>query len=112
MKSRTWKGVATSLYMDAIERQGLKRPLFTTMVEARVTAMFPCPKSKHRKREPAQRARYAGRLDSDNIGKAALDAGISVIFEDDNLVVRLVVEKWHAAQDEAPYVLVEVEDIE
>jgi Holliday junction resolvase RusA-like endonuclease len=110
-KSRSWKGVAQVHYTEALRQAGLASPAFDGAVEVQVLAVFTCPKSQHRKREPLPRRRRTGRPDPDNIGKAVMDAANGVLFVDDSQVVRLVVEKWTGAQGEAPHVLVTVRSI-
>lgn len=51
----------------------------------------------------------ATKPDCDNLAKSTLDALNGLLFKDDGQVVRLTVEKWHAAADEQPHVAVEVE---
>jgi Holliday junction resolvase RusA-like endonuclease len=111
-RSRSWKGVAQVHYQEAMRVAGFATPAFAGMVELQVLAVFACPRSQHRKREPLPRRRRIGRPDPDNLGKAAMDAANGVLFEDDSQVARLVVEKWTAAQGEAPHVRITVRHID
>lgn len=107
-KSRSWKGAAQLHYIHALRSAGLEAPGFGDQpVELRITAVFTCPKSHHRKMPIPRRAR-TGRPDPDNLAKAVMDAANGILFADDAQVVRLVVEKWTGAQGEAPHVLVVV----
>jgi Holliday junction resolvase RusA-like endonuclease len=49
--------------------------------------------------------------DCDNLAKSTLDALNQLLFGDDGQVVKLSVEKWHAAKDEQPHVIVMIEAI-
>jgi Holliday junction resolvase RusA-like endonuclease len=104
-KSRSWKGAAQVHYREALERAGLQAPAFPDgAVELHVLAVFTCPLSKHRKRDPIGRQPHTGNKDADNIGKACADAANGILWADDRQVARLVVEKIVGAQGEAPRV--------
>jgi Holliday junction resolvase RusA-like endonuclease len=90
--------------MVAVARAYLARPAFLEPVELTIVAVFPCPRSERRKRKPAQRRPHALWPDADNVGKAVMDAGKGVLWQDDGQVARLVVEKLYGAQDEEPRV--------
>jgi Holliday junction resolvase RusA-like endonuclease len=61
-------------------------------------------KSKLRRPKPTK-------PDCDNLAKSTLDALNQLLFGDDGQVVKLSVEKWHAAKDEQPHVIVMVESL-
>lgn len=108
-RSRAWKKVARGFFAAAMEG----RPLLAGPLEVVIVAVLPCPPSQHRRRVPAPRRWHTGpRLDWDNIGKIVCDAAQGVVFADDGQVARGIVERWVAAQDEAPSVLVEVRELE
>lgn len=110
-KSRSWKGVAQVHMRDAV---GVGHPLdeshwlpHTGPVRLSILAVFSCPKSDHRKRDPRPRRRACGsRNDVDNIAKAVMDAGNGILWLDDGQIAELYVEKWIGAQGEAPAVYV------
>lgn len=111
-KSRSWKGAAQVHYRDALDRAGIKAPAFPAgPVELEVLAVFTCPRSKHRKRDPLRRQPKATKPDSENIGKAVMDAANGLLFLDDAQVSKLTVEKIVGAQDEAPRVEVTVRSL-
>lgn len=112
-RSATWKGIVQVHYMSALRAAGLERPLFAAgiPVELRVVAVFPCPRSDHRKRDPVgRRPNHKDQGDASNVLKAIEDAGNRVLWMDDCQVARVTVEKWIAAQDEAPFVQVTVQE--
>jgi len=108
-KSRNWKAEAHIHMAKAVEEAaGLLVAFPLGPCEALVTAVFTCPKSDCRRKEPRKRRRHPKRPDAENVAKAVLDAGTGVLWADDSQVARLVVEKWIGAQGERPYVQIEV----
>lgn len=110
-KSRSWKGVAQVHMREAIARNDhdfTALPHSEGPLQVHVTAVYTCPKSAWRKRDPLPRRRKVSKPDADNIGKACLDAGNGLLYLDDSQVARLVVDKFIGAQGEAPHVVVEV----
>ena len=105
-KSRSWKGVAQVHMVEAMRAAGVA-PI-EGAVEVEVLAVFDCPMSSHRKREPVPRRWKATKPDSENIAKAVLDAGNGVLYRDDGQVARLTVAKVVGAQGEAARVEVVV----
>lgn len=104
-KSRSWKGMAQVHMREALDAAGVTSPLFADgPLELHVLAVFTCPRSHWRKREPLQRQPKASRPDGENIAKAVQDAGTGILWLDDAQVARLVVEKIIGAQGEAPRV--------
>lgn len=111
-KSRSWKGAAQVHMQQALERAKLAPGCFVGPVELRVVAVWPCPKGRERKTQPAPRMWKASRPDADNVGKCLMDAANGLLWADDAQVVRLIVEKHVAAQGESPRVEVEVKRAE
>lgn len=105
-KSRNWKAYAVGLYREELARRGLQAPLagVAVPVEVELAAYFTCPTSKHRRVPVPQRPHVGPRGDVDNLLKAALDAGIGVLWLDDGQVYRARVQKLVAAQGEPPRV--------
>lgn len=112
-KSRNWKATAQQHMADALQAAGVAAPLVVEgAVELHVVAVFTCPRSHWRKRDPTPRRPKVSRPDAENVAKAVQDAASGVLFTDDAQVVRLVVEKWIGAQGEAPGVTIFVRAIE
>ena len=109
-KSLSWKGAA-QVHMLSAMRQAGAQP-FEGPVEVAILAVFSCPVSSYRKREPRSRRWNDGRPDSENIAKAVMDAGSGVLYRDDAQVARLRVEKVVGAQGEPARVEVMVRAIE
>lgn len=76
-----------------------------------VLAIFPCPKSEHRKTMPRQRRWHTGNKDWDNLGKAVCDAGTGVLWKDDHTVSVGSVTKIVGAQTELPRTIILVREI-
>jgi len=106
-KSRSWKGAAQVHMQAAMVAAGLK-PLDGPL-RVSIVAIFSCPRSSYRKREPRSRRWNYGRPDAENIAKAVLDAGNGTLYNDDAQVVELVVSKLIGAQGEPARVEVAVE---
>ena len=77
-------------------------------VRLAVFAYFALPKSRHLKREPRTQEWKTTKPDLDNVVKAVKDALNSVAYADDSQVVRLIAEKYTAAQGEPARTIVEV----
>lgn len=109
-KTQTWEARAAQHMAEAM-RGALQTKPFAGAVEMTVVAVWLCPKTDHRKRAPTPRRRRPQGADADNVLKAVCDAGNGVLYVDDRQVVRATVEKWTAAQDEAPYVEVTIREL-
>lgn len=75
-----------------------------------VRAFWPC--RAPRKRAPRTAERKAKRPDCDNVLKSVMDGLEGVVYMHDAQVCRATVEKWYAAQGDAPRVEVEVGRVE
>lgn len=98
-KSRSWKGTAQVHMLAAMRAAGLA--LLEGPLEVEILAVFDCPVSRYRKRDPRQREWKATKPDAENIAKACLDAGSGVLYRDDAQVALLTVRKVVGAQGEA-----------
>lgn len=86
-------------------------PFLEGPLRVHVRAYFAMPKSKHRKRNPRPAAYKTTKPDASNILKGVEDACTGVVWQDDNQVVDVRVEKWHAHQGEPGCLYVEIEEI-
>lgn len=107
-KARAWKRAA-AVHMLAAMRKARAKPLRGPL-QATIRAFWPSIKPD-RKRRPRRRTWRPKLPDADNVAKAVMDAGNGILYGDDGQVVRLVVEKWHAAQGQLPRVEVEISEI-
>lgn len=80
----------------------------------RVDLEFVFPRQTNRvwKSRPMPRYRKITKPDRDNLEKAVLDALKGILWLDDSQVCAGSSEKWHAAGDESPHVLIRVEGLE
>jgi Holliday junction resolvase RusA-like endonuclease len=112
-KSRNWKATAQQHMQRAMLAAGHYEAWKDEPLEVVITDVFALPRSARKKTKRVPRRWHTkARGDADNLAKAVLDAGNSVLWLDDCLVARLVVEKIIGAQGEAPYVLVEVRSLQ
>ena len=114
-KARNWKATAQGHMLEALRAARPQprweidgEPVLAGPVEIRILAVFTCPKSDHRKREPLARRWHTKKPDADNVLKAVKDAAKGVLWLDDCQVCRETCEKHVGAQGEAPYVEVRV----
>ena len=98
--TRSYKGMA-QVHMQ--EEMGMRAPLEGPL-QAWILAVFPLPKSKHRKTQPVPRQWHEGKVDADNLAKLVLDAGNGILYLDDGQVADLRVRKIVGRQGEAPRV--------
>jgi len=107
-KSRNWKATA----QEHMVSQAARRPPILGPVRLEVVAIFSCPASDFRKREPRPRRRHTKKPDADNVLKAVKDAAKGVLWRDDSQVCDVRITKWIGAQGGAPRVEIEVEEIQ
>lgn len=107
-KSHEWKGHA-AYFMRAACPEPFP-PEVPLHVE--VTAVWRCPVSEHRKREPRLLRWRPKGADADNILKAVLDAGTGVLWIDDAQVAKATVRKLTAEQGHVGHVRVVVSTLE
>lgn len=103
-KTRTYEGMIRTAAMDAIRDQAP----FEQPVEFVMRAVFPVPASwSKRKQQQALvgEIKPGKKPDLDNIAKAWNDALNGVVYRDDSLIVRSVLEKTYGPQ---PLVVVTV----
>jgi len=108
-KSLNWKAAAQLHLLCAHGRKPFPR---STPLALHVQAVFSCPKSDYRKREPREIRWHTKMIDADNVLKAVMDAGTAILWEDDGQIVMVTLEKYVGAQGEAPYVELVVEELE
>lgn len=103
--SRDWKATARQHMID-----GLAGALpFDGPVRLTVRAYFTCPKTDCRKTQPRPVRWHTKKPDGDNVLKALKDAAKGVLWLDDCQVCAATIEKYIAAQGEAPRIVLEVE---
>lgn len=107
-EARDWKAKAAAIMAAQVPAA----PLFPEgeAVGMEIIAIFPCPKSAHRKRAPVSAKWYVSnkRHDVDNLAKAVMDAATGILFADDGQVVTARVSKVIASQGSAPLTRVRV----
>jgi len=108
LRSRNWKATAQEHFRRAMERRGLA-PLAGAL-RCDILAVFTCPRSTWRKRQPRAAEPHAKKPDPENVAKAVLDAGNGVLWGDDSQIADLRVAKVIGAQGEPPSVLVRVRE--
>ena len=96
---RRWKQAARDQLTLDYRAEPMVGPL--TVV---VDAYWPRPK----RMRDGPRAHRMGNEDTDNVGKAVLDAGNGILYGDDRQVVELIVRKWYAGTGTAPGVAVSI----
>ncbi len=109
-KVRSYKAVLQQHLQQAMEVRGQRAPLFDGPVRVTIIARWSLARSHHRKRTPVPAGWRGGRPDIDNIVKLVLDAGTGLLWNDDDQVAHLAVVKLTAAQGDAAFLGVAVED--
>lgn len=109
--AKNWKATAQGHMLGIRFPSGPLEGCIEGPVALRVLAVFTCPKSHHRKREPLPRRWHVQRPDGDNVLKAVKDAAKGVLWLDDSQVAVAEVTKIIGAQGEAPYVEVRVREL-
>lgn len=74
--------------------------------------VFPRPRNLIWKKRPMPRIRHIGRPDRDNLDKAVMDALKQIVWVDDSQVCDGRIEKWIAAGDEQPHVVITIQELE
>lgn len=96
-EDRNWKATAQQHMLDACDGEPLEGP-----IRLLVVAVFTCPLSAFRKRNPAQRRYHTKRPDGDNVLKAIKDAATGVLWLDDSQVADARIIKIVGEQGERP----------
>lgn len=91
----------------AVQKHFNEAPLDGAL-KVRVEAVFPRPNKLIWKKRPMPRAMHTSKPDVDNVTKAVLDAVNQMLFRDDSQVHSQTCEKWIAAGDEQPHVVLAV----
>lgn len=103
-KSREWKSGARECMARSVPIPGTLPFPQGTLLTVLVQAVFTRPAGTYSKRAPKGREPKGTRPDTENVVKAALDAGTGTLWHDDSQVWRLIAWKEIGAQDEAPFV--------
>lgn len=77
-------------------------------IELVILILMPRPKSMIWKTKPMVRVPHVTKPDRNNVVKAIEDAMKGIVWVDDNQIYKSAEEKWIAAGDEKPRVIVEV----
>lgn len=77
-------------------------------VRVDVVAVFPRPAAKVWATKPMPRYRHTVKPDRDNLDKAILDCLTGIVLVDDRQACAGTIDKWHAAGDEQPHVLITI----
>lgn len=88
---------------EAYDGPPAEGPLSVTMI-----CVMPRPKGKVWKTKAMPRYPHTSKPDAENVAKAVLDALTNLLWRDDAQVYSLNVQKWVAAGDEQPHVVVEL----
>lgn len=115
-ENRSFKATAQIHMQGALEdfraAGGTLFPATEAPLLVEILAVFPCPKSDHRKTTPRPRRFHTGNKDWDNIGKAVCDAGTGILWRDDHTVSVGSVTKLVGAQIELPRTIILVRELE
>jgi Holliday junction resolvase RusA-like endonuclease len=110
-KSRDGKAIVKLCAKEAVDQESWTEPM-SGPIEMLIQFAIALPKSQYRKRSPIPRKWRVKKPDIDNLMKLVKDACSSVVFLDDNQVVRVIAEKIQCAQDEAPFTKVRFRELE
>jgi len=94
----------------AAEREYQGPPL-TGPLRVDIVAVFPRPANRTWKTKPMPRERHIKKPDRDNLDKAVLDALNGLAWVDDCQICAGGIEKWIAAGDEQPHVVITIEEL-
>ena len=86
--------------------------LLTGPLRCEMVFVMPRPKRLVFKTREMPRAHHVSKPDVDNLAKGCIDALSGLAFSDDTQISQCLIEKWIAAGDEQPHVLIRLEEIE
>ena len=49
--------------------------------------------------------------DADNVAKFYLDAMSGIVYEDDNIIAKLIVSKYYVEEGQEPYVIINLQEM-
>lgn len=79
-------------------------------VHLEVWAYWPCPKSKHRKRNPRPEGPRTSKPDADNVLKVVADALNGICYQDDSQITDATIRKRTAAQGQPARTVITVKE--
>lgn len=89
-------------------QQAYSGPPLDCPLSVRLTFVMPRPTALLWKTRPMPRVMHAKKPDVDNLAKSVFDALTGLLWLDDAQIAACSIEKWIAAGDEQPHVVVEV----
>jgi Holliday junction resolvase RusA-like endonuclease len=98
-----YKATVRHAVVEAYQGAPLEGPLSVA-----VLCVMPRNKAMRWKTKPTPRVRHTCTPDCDNLAKSTLDALKQLLWVDDAQIWQLTVEKWIAAGDEQPHVVISV----
>ena len=108
-KTKAWEKKASKAFKD----EWGDRPPLTDLVKVYVISAKERPQRLRRKKDPMTAMWDPAKPDGDNILKAAVDALVNArVIDDDNLVVRWIIDKTYIGKHEEPRVIVQVSILE
>jgi Holliday junction resolvase RusA-like endonuclease len=113
-QSYTPKSAPIQAYKAACKAVALtheSRRVIDGPIAVRLAFVMPRPQRLVWKTRPMPRVYAPTKPDVDNLAKGILDAMKELLWNDDNQIVWLSVEKFYAAGDEQPHTVLEVEEV-
>ena len=104
------KKLLAPLFKSQMSRQKCQKltgPLVVT-----ISAYYNVPKSYSKSVKESMYGQYKiTKPDADNVAKFYLDAMSGIVYEDDNIIAKLIVSKYYVQEGEEPYVRINLQEM-
>ena len=104
------KKLLAPLFKSEMSRQKCQK--LTGPLAVTISAYYNVPKSYSKSVKESLYGQYKiTKPDADNVAKFYLDAMSGIVYEDDNIIAKLIVLKYYVGEGEQPYVTINLQEM-
>ena len=104
------KKLLAPLFKSQMSRQKCQK--LTGPLAVTISAYYNVPKSYSKSVKESLYGQYKiTKPDADNVAKFYLDAMSGIVYEDDNIIAKLIVSKYYVGEGEEPYVRINLQEM-
>ena len=104
------KKMLAPLFKSEMSRQKCQK--LTGPLAVTISAYYNVPKSYSKSVKESLYGQYKiTKPDADNVAKFYLDAMSGIVYEDDNIIAKLIVSKHYVGEGEEPYVTINLQEM-
>ena len=104
------KKLLAPLFKSQMSRQKCQK--LTGPLAVTISAYYNVPKSYSKSVKESMYGQYKiTKPDADNVAKFYLDAMSGIVYEDDNIIAKLIVSKYYVEEGQEPYVRINLQEM-